>query len=123
MRTLANISLPRPRSAVGRAVSVRFRLPRADDPTPGSRRLAGVCAWAGALGSGGILIGLRVLVTLFAVDGGWYRPTILFIGLIGVLATVGAFASVHRRRMPWIMLSIGTAALVIAFVVTVIDAT
>jgi len=96
----------------------RFRMPGRYDPAPGERRLALVCGWAGALGLGGALVAVRLLINLFQADGGWYRPTVLLIGAVGVFATAGAFTSIHRPRLPWVMLGAGTAALVAAFIAT-----
>jgi hypothetical protein len=106
------------RSALARAMAVRFRLHGRHDPAPGTRRLAVVATWAGALGLGGAIIALRLMITLFVPTGGWYAPTVIVIGCVGLVATMGAFASIHRYRLPWIMLSLGTAALVAAFVAT-----
>lgn len=100
------------------AVRVRFRLPLDDDPVPDSRRLALVAGWAGTLGMAGALLLVPVLVDLFRVDGSWYFPVMVLIGLFGVGATAGAFASIHRRRAPWIGLSIGTACLALAVTLT-----
>jgi hypothetical protein len=97
-----------------RAVTVRFRIPVATDPAPRQRRLALISAWAGALGLVGVVTAMPVLLSLFRSDGGWYRPVMILIGLVGVGATAGAFASIHRRRAPWIGLTIGTAALLLA---------
>jgi hypothetical protein len=102
-----------------RAVRVRFRLPAATDPAPGSRRLALVAAWAGTLGLAGALIAVPVLVDMFRAARSWYLPVMLLVGLVGVGATAGAFASIHRRRAPWIGLGIGTAALLLAIVLTI----
>jgi hypothetical protein len=44
----------------------------------------------------------------------------MLIGLIGVGATAGAFASIHRRRAPWIGLTVGTAAVLLALLVTLL---
>jgi hypothetical protein len=103
-----------------RAVSVRFRIPLATDPAPEQRRLAVVSAWAGALGLVGVAVAMPVLIDLFRPEGGWYRPVMMLIGLIGVGATAGAFASIHRRRAPWIGLTIGTAALLLALLVNLL---
>jgi hypothetical protein len=108
------------RARLADALAGLFRLPGADDPAPDARRLAGVCGWAGALGLGGAPIAIRLLLNLFQVDGGWYGPTIIVIGLVGLLATVGAFASLHRGRLPWIMLGVGTIALAAATLVTAV---
>ncbi len=119
LRGLVGRPLPA-RDQVAQALATRFRLPGHDDPAPGSRRLALVCAWAGALGLGGAAVALRLLVNLFQADGGWYRPTVLAIGTVGVFATIGAFASIHRQRLPWLLLGVGTAALVAAGTATVL---
>jgi hypothetical protein len=99
------------------AVRVRFRIPLADDPAPSPRRLAAVAGWAGVLGFAGAVAALPLLANLFRPDGGWYRPVMTLIGLIGVSATAGAFASIHRRRAPWIMLWAATATLGAAMIV------
>jgi hypothetical protein len=104
-----------------RAVRVRFRIPLADDPVPEQRRLVLVSAWAGALGLAGVVVAMPVLIDLFRPEGGWYRPVMMLIGLIGVGATAGAFASIHRRRAPWIGLTIGTAALLLALVINLLN--
>jgi hypothetical protein len=99
----------------------RFRLPTPDDSAPEQRRLIGVCAWAGLLGIGGVTIALRVLLTLFQVDSGWYAMKASAIGLVGLLFTVASFASVHRPVLPWSMLSCATTALAGAIVLTALD--
>jgi hypothetical protein len=104
-----------------RAVSVRFRIPAATDPAPEQRRLALVSAWAGALGLVGAVVAMPVLIDLFRPEGGWYRPVMILIGLIGVGATAGAFASIHRRRAPWIGLTIGTTALLLALAINLFE--
>jgi hypothetical protein len=103
-----------------RAVTVRFRIPLATDPVPQQRRLAVVSAWAGALGLVGFAVAMPVLLDLFRPDAGWYGPVMILIGLLGVGATAGAFASIHRRRAPWIGLTIGTAALLLALLITLL---
>jgi hypothetical protein len=119
LRASAPAAAAPPRTAVlQRALTRRFRLPGHTDPTPGQRRLVAVSAWAGTLGFGGAVIALRLLVNLFQADGGWYRPTVTAIGTVGLLATVGAFASIHRRRLPWMLLTTATVALVAAYLVT-----
>jgi hypothetical protein len=96
----------------------RFRLPTPDDAAPEQRRLIGVCAWAGLLGIGGVTIALRVLLALFQVDSSWYPVKACAIGLVGLMFTVAAFASVHRPVLPWTMLTCATGALVAGIVVT-----
>jgi hypothetical protein len=96
----------------------RFRLPSTDDPAPTLRHLATVCAWAAVLGLGGMIVALRAFVGLVADHRGWYGPTVITIGLVGLASTIGAFASVHRRRTPIILLSLATVALVTDWIVT-----
>lgn len=105
---------------VAHAMAVRFRLPGRGDPEPEPRRLAAVCVWAAALGAGGAILVVPLLFDLFLTAGGWYQPTLLGVGAIGVSATIGAFASIHRRRLPWIMLTVGTLALLVAMVSTLV---
>lgn len=100
------------------AVRVRFRIHGDADPAPDPRRLAIVAGWAGTLGMAGVLVLLPVLIRLFRPGGGWWVLGMMLIGLVGVGATAGSFASIHRRRAPWIGLSIGTAALLTAIVMT-----
>jgi hypothetical protein len=40
------------------------------------------------------------------------------IGSVGLTATVGAFASIHRHRLPWLLLGLGTLCLAAAFLAT-----
>ena len=102
------------------AVRVRFRLPLDGDPAPEPRRLALVAGWAGVLGLAGVIVLLPVLASLFRPGASSYVLVMMLVGLIGVGATAGAFASIHRRRAPWIGLCIGTAALVLAIALTAV---
>ena len=106
------------RQRIAVALSERFRLPVHDDPAPASNHLAGVCAWAAVLGLGGMAVALRAFVGLVTVAADWYAPTVITIGLVGITATIGAFASVHRPRLPWVLLSVGTTALFAGWLVS-----
>jgi hypothetical protein len=129
VQTETDTAVPQSRAAIGSAlgsararlagaVAERFRLPTPDDPSPEQRRLVIVSLWCCGLGVGGAAIALRVLLSLFQVDAGWYVETMFAIGLVGLLCTVGAFVSLHRRILPLVMLSLATAALAAAMVVT-----
>ncbi|MDT4989397.1 MAG: hypothetical protein QOI74_3491, partial [Micromonosporaceae bacterium] len=48
----------------------------------------------------------------------WYLAVMFTLGLIGIACTVGAFASIHRRHLPWALLGGATAAELACFVVT-----
>src|SRR6266508_12796 len=97
--------------------SRRFRLPRAGDQVPASRHLARICAWAAALGLGGMLVALRAFIELIYEQRAWFAPTIVTVGVLGLACTIAAFASIHQRRLPLALLSIATLALAAAWVV------
>jgi hypothetical protein len=123
-RTPAQRAAARLRRAAGTAGRLAdelgglFRLPGEKDPAPPPRRIAGICAWAAGLGIVGLIAGLLAVIAMLAGAGSWYPPTILIIGIGGILCTIGALASVHRRRLPWVMLGAASAAMVSAFAVT-----
>lgn len=86
-------------------LEVLFRFPAADDPSPSSRRLLGMSAYASALGLAGVGVGIRGMVS--QVGGGvpgWYVPVLAFLGVISVVLSVGAFLSIHRRVLPWVLM-------------------
>ncbi|WP_238012054.1 hypothetical protein KZZ52_54525 [Dactylosporangium sp. AC04546] len=95
-----------------------FRLPTEADPAPEQRHLAVVCLWAAALGLGGMAVALRAFVGLVGASRGWYAPTVIAIGLVGLACTIGAFASVHHRRLPLALLSAASVSLVAGWIVT-----
>jgi hypothetical protein len=92
-------------------------MPGTADPKVRLRRLALVAVWATLLGFGGLVVGVRLLIGLFTSLPKGYLPTVCGIGLFGLACTVGAFASVHRRRTPWILLVVATVTLVVAWLV------
>jgi hypothetical protein len=96
----------------------RFRLPGAADPAPRSNHLATVCVWAAALGLGGMAVALRAFIGLVSQSRGWYVPTLTAIGLAGLTCTIASFASIRERRLPLILLSVATIALISAWMVT-----
>lgn len=107
-----------PTARMAHAIEVRFRLPGRDDPAPEPNRLAGVCGWAAALGLGGMAVALRAFIGMMSMKGAWYAPTVITIGVLGLLCTIGAFASVHRRRLPWMLLGAASVALLAGWLAT-----
>ncbi|GAA3283336.1 MULTISPECIES: hypothetical protein [Dactylosporangium] len=95
-----------------------FRLPTEADPRPDNRQIAAVCAWAAALGLGGMAVALRAFVGLISEYRAWYGPVVITIGLLGLACTIAAFASVHRRRLPYMLLATASVTLLIGWVVT-----
>jgi hypothetical protein len=81
-----------------------FRFPTADDPHPGTARVLLMAIYAALLGLAGIGVGLRGVIAVLGGAPGWYVPVLAVIGLIGVALAVGAFLSVHRRLLPWVLL-------------------
>jgi hypothetical protein len=108
-------TIPARRRRLAAEIAKRFRMPGTADPKVRLRRLAGVAVWAATLGFGGLIVGFRVVIGLFTSSPSWYAPTICAIGLTGIAITVGAFASVHRRRLPWLLLGLATVTLIVAW--------
>ncbi|GAA3338368.1 hypothetical protein GCM10020358_18230 [Amorphoplanes nipponensis] len=93
---------------------VFFRFPTPDDPAPGTRRLLAMSLYAALLGLAGVGIGIRGMVS--QIGGGvpgWYVPVLAFLGMVSVALSVGAFLSIHRRILPWLLL-LGAAVPLIA---------
>jgi hypothetical protein len=95
-----------------------FRLPTEADPAPANRHIAAVCAWAAALGLGGMAEALRAFVGIVSQYRAWYAPTVITVGLLGLACTIGAFASVHRRRLPFALLGAASVLLLVGWIVT-----
>ncbi|WP_018348135.1 hypothetical protein [Longispora albida] len=110
------------RIAADRSVPLRARLVAAVGPgrdadagprtPPRQRTLAAVAVWAFVLGLGGFVVGASALVRMIAGTPSWFQPTIVVIGVLGIALTVGGFATVQRRFVPWAMLGLATACLV-----------
>lgn len=97
-----------------------FRLPGSDDPAPPTSKLIGMCAWATGLGLIGLLAATRAVLALWRGNPPtWYEPSFIAVGLTGIGLTVGAFMSIQRRRLPWVMLALATIPLIASIVLTV----
>jgi len=82
-----------------------FRFPAVDDPNPGNLRLLTMSVYASLLGLAGVGVGARGLVS--SIGGGvpgWYVPVLAGAGLVSVALSVGAFLSIHRRVLPWLLM-------------------
>ena len=101
------------------SVTGAFRRPALNRPGPPLRVLAGLAGWAGALGVIGLMVGVRGLVAIL-VGGipGWYEPTLIILGLVGIGLTAAAFVTVQQRPIPWILLGTGTGVLLAAIIAT-----
>ena len=97
----------------------RFRFPAPDDPRPGSRRLLGMSLCASVLGLAALVVTVRTLLAI--VSGptpGWYGPVVAVTALAGMLPTIGAFLSIHRPRLPWLLLAAAVVPLAAATTIT-----
>jgi peptidoglycan/LPS O-acetylase OafA/YrhL len=82
-----------------------FRFPSADDPEPRSRRLLGMALYSTVFGMLGLAVGVRGLLSIIGGGTpGWYEPALAGTGLLCVALVVGAFLSIHRRVLPWLLL-------------------
>ena len=101
------------------SVTGAFRRPVFQPQGPQLRRLAGLAGWAAALGLGGLVMGIRTLVTLVvSKPPAWYEPTLVLMGLVGIALTVGAFLTVQHRYLPWALLGVSSVVLLSSMVVT-----
>ncbi|GGQ76699.1 hypothetical protein [Couchioplanes azureus] len=91
-----------------------FRFPAADDPAPGTRRLLGMSIYSALLGLAGVGVGVRGLLS--QIGGGvpgWYTWVLAFLGMVSVALSVGAFLSIHRRLLPWLLLISAAVPLIV----------
>lgn len=97
-----------------------FRLPAADDPRPGSRRLLAMSLYASVLGTVILAVAAYALVSSVAGSPGGRSPALLpATWLSSVVLVIGAFLSIHRRRLPWVLLLASTLPLTATVVITV----
>lgn len=84
---------------------ILFRFPAADDPTPSTRRVLVMSLYAAVLGLAGVGLGVRGFVSVLSGTApGFYVPVLALVGLISVALVVGAFLSIHRRALPYLLL-------------------
>lgn len=92
---------------------VLFRFPTASDPAPGTGRLLVMSLYASALGLAGVGVGVRGFVSVLGGEAPrWYVPVLALLGLISVALVVGAFLSIHRRLLPYLLLLAAAAPLI-----------
>ncbi|GAA1603232.1 hypothetical protein [Actinoplanes couchii] len=81
-----------------------FRFPAPDDPPPGDAQMLIIAVYGTALGVCGVAVGLYAVVAVFTGAPGWYLPALAGLTLLSVGPVVGAFLSLHRRALPWLLL-------------------
>ena len=106
-------------ATIGYRLRESFRLPAHRDPEPDPARLVGLCSWTAALGLLGLAIAGRASVAILtgAVPG-WFEPLVVTMGVVGITLTAAAFLAIHRRHLPWLLLTAATVTLVTAAAVT-----
>ena len=93
-----------------------FRFPAADDPAPGNRRLLAMSLYASVLGLAGVGVGVRGFVSVLSGTApGFYVPMLTVFGLISVALMVGTFMSIHRPRLPYLLLAAAAVPLTADF--------
>lgn len=86
-----------------------FRFPAADDPAPATKRLLSMSLYAATLGLAGVGVGLCGMVIALGGAAAWFMPALSLLGLSSVAGAVGAFLSIHRPALPWLLLLAATA--------------
>ncbi|WP_250035634.1 hypothetical protein [Paractinoplanes maris] len=81
-----------------------FRFPAPDDPAPTTARLLTMAGAAALLGFTVVGVGARAFVTVLGGAPFWYVPTLALFGLLSIALMVGAFLSIHRAFLPWLLL-------------------
>lgn len=95
-----------------------FRIRRPDLRNANDRML-GLCGWAAGLGVAGSATALRGLLAI--LDGqapDWYEPTLATAGLCVIGLVTAAFFSVRHPQLPWVMLAMATAPLLLSLGLT-----
>jgi hypothetical protein len=96
-------------------------LPIVQREQPRMRQLMGVCGWAALLGGLGLVIGVRGFIgDLMGQAPGWYEPSMIVVGILGIGLTVSAFVTVNRGRLPYALLGAASAVLLTALFFTAV---
>jgi hypothetical protein len=93
---------------------------RSADPAPDPQRVIGMCAWAAVLGLVGFVVAARALWAIMSgLAPGWFEPAAIGAGLVGIGLTVAGFTAIHRRYLPWALLTAASAALAATMVMLI----
>ncbi len=86
---------------------------------PSTRRLLTLCLVAAVLSFVGLFLGIRGWIGLVMhKTESWFLPAIVLIGVLGVLTAAAGFLTVHRRYVPWVMITLSALILITAMIVT-----
>jgi hypothetical protein len=59
------------------------------------------------------VVGVQAAFALFTDTAWWYEPAVVVIGAAGIACTVCALTSLHRKRLPLLLLSLASVALAV----------
>lgn len=79
------------------------------------RRLAGVAAWALALVLAGSASAIVGLFHIFGDGPAWFAPAFITTGVVGMLLTMMAFATLRFKGVPWVFMAAASVTLLAAF--------
>ena len=80
------------------------------------RRLIGVSAWALALGACGFVLGIVAMLRMIGEVPGWFKPSFVTCGVVGLALIIGGFITVQYQRLPWLLLGSSTVLLLVGVV-------
>ncbi|MDN3239099.1 hypothetical protein [Glycomyces tritici] len=89
---------------------------RPEKPAVRLRRLAGVASWALVLVLAGVATAVVGLFRVFGESPAWFTPAFITCGVIGMLLTMMAFATLRFKGVPWMFMAAATITLFAAFV-------
>ncbi|MFC3495925.1 hypothetical protein [Glycomyces rhizosphaerae] len=87
-----------------------------EKPAVRLRRLAGVATWALVLVLAGVATAIVGLFQVFGDSPAWFTPAFISCGVIGMILTMMAFATLRFRGVPWMFMAASTITLFAAFV-------
>ncbi|HLU29637.1 MAG TPA: hypothetical protein VKZ65_14495 [Glycomyces sp.] len=79
------------------------------------RRLAGVAVWALTLVLAGFASAIVGLFHIFGDGSAWFTPAFITVGVVGMLLTMMAFATLRFKGVPWMFMAAATVTLLAAF--------
>ena len=117
-------STPVPRVQASALGSIQGGITAAKDPAPlrpekpavRLRRLAGVASWALVLVLAGVATAVVGLFRVFGESPAWFTPAFITCGVIGMLLTMMAFATLRFKGVPFMFMAAATITLFAAFV-------
>jgi hypothetical protein len=86
---------------------------------PSAAALVAASLWALASAIVSAAVAAAALITVAGDPPTWYQPSMLAIGSVSLAATIGGLWLAGIARLRWKLLAIGTAAIIVAALLTV----